>query len=109
MTTAEDFEYELTWEREMWATGRGRRNDADDSWTMTMTHASLSRTLSFEAERAAPKAPKACEVSNSCGRAGERTRVFGESRVNSDRENHSSATTRDAHGGGRDERDFTRD
>ena len=62
VTFAEDFEYELTWEREMWATGRGRRNDADDSWTMTMTHASLSRTLSLEAERAAPKAPKACEV-----------------------------------------------
>ena len=94
----------------MWATGRGRRNDADDSWTMTMTHASLSRTLSLEAERAAPKAPKACEVELAVvRRREERTRVFGESRVNSDRENHSSATTRDAHGGGRDERDFTRD
>lgn len=62
VTFADDFEYELTWEREMWATGRGRRNDADDSWTMTMSHASLSRTMSLEAERASPKAPKSCEV-----------------------------------------------
>lgn len=47
-----DFDFELALDRELWATGTGRRRE-DGSWSMVMTPgASLTRTVSREAERA---------------------------------------------------------
>jgi hypothetical protein len=63
-----DFDFELALDREMWAMGTGRKNE-DGTWSMVMTPgASLTRTVSREAERvfyaaagALPKSPKTAE------------------------------------------------